>query len=462
VPAHFDDPDFLDPQALAAEEDRVFALCGDCRLCVKYCDTFPIVFDAIDAQSGGDDEIRTGEERLNPEQRRAAVEACFGCQACYTNCPYVPGKHEWDLDFPLLMLRAKAVHAQQKGVALKDRLLTDPDFAGRQAATPMNALANWSMAQGSIHRTFAEWALGIDRRKFMPRFERKGFTATPEGQAREASGSPEPGAADGARAAAPAEVDAGYTLFPSCTGQWNDHETPAALMDVMERAGIAVRAAYPGCCGMPALDVGDLDRARRMARKVVKGLLLEARAGRKLVIINPTCGLMIREEYKHLIPDEPGLEEVVEALTDSGTVLWSLAKAKKMDRDFTEKPTELVYHAACHLQRQQIGFKGRDVLRVFKGAKLTTADRCSCHDGTWAMKKEHFDDSLRIGKALFSVVESNPEATVVTECPLAALHIEQATGRKAVHPAVVIRDANTGELARHGGALQGSDDPEEP
>ena len=433
----YNHPDFLDAGKLITEQDRVFALCADCRLCVKYCDTFPIIFDAIDAQVG-EDGFRTGEESVTVQVRDQAVDACFGCQACYTNCPYTPGEHDWDIDFPLLMLRSKAVNAEQKGVTLRDRVLTDPDFAGSMSAGVFNSLANAAMKPGSIHRKAAEWALGIDRRKHMPAFATKGFSKTEQAKAANAL-------AEARTPTAPTEgaPPKDYLLFPSCTGEWNDHETPKAMLDLFEQAGCTTKTSYPGCCGMPALDTGDLERARKMARKVVKALLPEVRAGRTLVVTNPTCGLMIRNEYPELIPDEPGLDELLAATRDAGAVLFGLVKSKDLGRDFKAKPTDMVFHAPCHLQRSKVGFKGRDMLRIFKG-KITMADRCSCHDGTWAMKKDHFEDSLRIGRALFDVVESEADAVVMSECPLAALHIEQATGRKVHHPAVVLRDAYQG------------------
>ena len=441
----FDDPRFLDADDLVQEEDRVFSLCGDCRLCVKYCDSFPIIFDAIDRQSSGDDEIRTGLEVLSEEERTAAVDACFGCQLCYVQCPYTPDEgHEWDIDFPLLMLRAKAIRASQEGIPLLDQLLADPDRAGKMMGGSRAAISNRLMRAGSWTRRVGAWVAGIHAQKLLPSFSPVPFTETPEASS----------SSEHHHQASTADGIAEVVLFPACTGQWNDSSAAHAVLELFGRAHVRTKVEYPGCCGMPELDIGNLEGARQKARRVVKALAPLIREDRPLVVMNPTCRLMMRNKYPELIPDEPGIEAFAGAVTDEGSILFELVRSKRLDRSFGKVPEEVVYHAACHQQRQQTGFKGRDVLKVLK-APITTCDRCSCHDGTWSMKGENFESSQRLGKPLFDVVREHPSAEVVTECPLAALQIEQATGRKARHPAVVLNtayahqreDAQTKEVA---------------
>src|SRR5688572_282921 len=140
------EPVYWDAGALSKEVTRVFEVCHGCRMCFKYCDSFPTLFDLIDQRHDGD--VR----QLTEAETDVVVDQCFQCKLCEVQCPYTPrDKHEFQLDFPKLVHRYQAVRSKRYGVKLRDKLLGDPDAAGR-AARASFGLANLLNKVGLFRR----------------------------------------------------------------------------------------------------------------------------------------------------------------------------------------------------------------------------------------------------------------------------------------------------------------------
>jgi glycerol-3-phosphate dehydrogenase subunit C len=191
---------------------------------------------------------------------------------------------------------------------------------------------------------------------------------------------------------------------------------------------------------MPALDGGDVSFAQKQARKNVASMLPYIGRGYRIGVINPTCALMMRQEYPRLISDE-GVKEYAGAIADVHEILWALKRDGRFNRDFRSTPGRVAYHVPCHLKAQQIGLKSRDLMRIIPGAEVVTVDACSAHDGTWAMKKEFFELSMKWGDKAFSGMRDADAKVMATDCPLAAIQIEQAIGTRPFHPVEIIARA---------------------
>jgi Fe-S oxidoreductase len=404
---------YWDESGLHLEVQRVFEVCHGCRMCFKYCDSFPTLFQYIDEQHDGD------VSKLSDEQTAEVMGHCFQCKLCEVQCPYTPRDgHEFQLDFPKLVHRYNAHKRRREGATLRDRVLGDPDLAAGFARASLG-LAN-VMNRVGLHRWFLEKVLGIHRNKLLPDFARRTFESWAK---KRGLIKPEPGGE--------------AVLFQTCYVQHNEPEIGQDTVAVLERNGVDVRcASHLVCCGMPAWESGNIDELRRRAKVNLDRLEPFVDAGAKVLAINPTCSMMLRREYPELVAenDRARARKVAEAVSDPSEFLWSIRKEERFDDEFENPPGKVAYHAPCHLRAQAVGFKGRDLIRK-AGADIDTVMECCGHDGTYAMKAESYEASQRVGKKAFEGMGADSEATTwVTDCPLAALQFEQHAGKKALHP----------------------------
>jgi Fe-S oxidoreductase len=420
------DPRYSDGKDLRSEVERVFSLCADCRLCVKLCGSFPKMFDAIDGYCTEEKYAEVDTKKLKANDIDEVVDLCFQCKLCYIKCPYTPGDHEWAIDFPRLMTRAKAKRVKEKGVPLVDKLLGNPDLLGK-LGTATSALANW-MNESKLHRKFMQSLIGIHKDKKLPPFASKTFAAQFAAQRKASQGEP----------------TAKIAFFSTCYVNYNQPELGLDTLAVMARNNVEVAFAYEQCCGMPRWHNGDMDGAIEAAKANVAHLLRFVSEGRIVVATNPTCSQMIRVEYPRLLGTDDA-KKVASKTMDPMEFLARLAAEGKLDRNFKTAAGNVNYHMPCHLRAQNVGYKTRDVLSLLPNTKVNVVEECSGHDGTWAMKTENFKASLKWGgRAFQAMAEGDPEVTC-SDCPLAAIQIEQGTGRRPLNPMQILARSYRGE-----------------
>jgi glycerol-3-phosphate dehydrogenase subunit C len=419
-----EDPKYWEDDALDKEVERVFEICNGCRMCFKFCDSFPTLFSLVD-DAAHDGDVR----KLTQPEKQQVMDACFQCKLCEVQCPYTPrDKHEYQLDFPKLVHRFHAQHSRFTGVKLRDELLGNPDLlaaAGRASFGLANA-----MNKVTPHRVLMEKALGIHRQKLLPDFAQQTFERWAEKQ--------------GHMDVQPGEAE--VVLFQTCFVQNNAPEVGRDTLDVLTKNGVKT-ACVSGfkCCGMPAWEHGDLERVRAWAKTNLSLLMPYVDAGAKVLVINPTCSMMMRREWPELLAreDRDRAGRLAAAVRDPGEFLWSIRKEPRFSRDFKSTPGETVsYHAPCHLRAQHVGFKGRELIGYIPGVQqVKNVLECCGHDGTYAMKVEGFEPSARIGKKAFDEMKDNGAELWVTECPLAAIQFQQHAGKKPMHPMTVLARA---------------------
>jgi Fe-S oxidoreductase len=413
---------YWDAEALDKEVKRVFEVCHGCRMCFKFCDTFPDLFKLIDDKYDGDVRMVVGEER------QGLMDSCFQCKLCEVQCPYTPRDgHEFKLDFPKLVHRHQAQKARREGRTLREKVLGNPDGTAKlaRASLGMANVAN----RNALHRWFLEKVLGIHREKLLPDFAGQTFEAWAQREGHTEKG-----------------VGGEAVLFQTCYVQNNEPQIGKDTVDVFERNRVDLRCEKGlECCGMPAWESGDLEGLRKHAKANLDRLEPYVDAGAKVVAINPTCSMMLRREYPELVAteDRDRAKKVAAAIQDPGEFLWKIRKEERFNTDFLSTPGEKVsYHAPCHLRAQAVGFKGRDLLKKIPGVKPDTVIECCGHDGTYAMKLEGFVPAARIGKKAFDGMKGDPDAEVwATDCPLAAIQFQQHAGVKPMHPMSILAKA---------------------
>ncbi len=419
-------PDYLDDADLREEFTRVFDVCHGCRLCSHLCSAFPTLFGLIDGHDGSG--AAAGLTRAEQDQ---VVDECFQCKLCYLNCPYVPGRSELAIDFPRLMLRAAATRhaAGETGrrATLTTNLLARTDLMGK-LGTRATTIANVATAKpGSLVRKVVEKATGISSVRLLPPFARQRFTTWYRNRPRVRL----PGR------------QGKVAIFPTCLVEYHDPGIGHDLVKVYERNGIECSLVDgASCCGAPWLHSGDIDHFTKAAVRNVKALAAAVKAGNDVVVPQPTCSFVLRNDY----PDHVGGPDaaLVAAHTyDASEYLVRLQRGEGtgLDTEFRgDVPAEIAYHAPCHLRAQKVGLKSRDLLRL-TGARVTVVQQCSGIDGMWGLRAGNDRLSIPIGQKLAAELEKAGGDVVAGDCHLANTAIIEQTGRIPQHPLQVLARA---------------------
>jgi Fe-S oxidoreductase len=383
-----------------------------------------MLFDRMDVEAVDGDV-----DKLPAADIKEVVDLCYQCKLCFNHCPYTP-PHRWEVDFPRLMLRARAAQVRQSGVSLQDRMLGNADLVGK-LGTLAAPLSNW-VNELAVHRAFMQAIAGIHKQRNLPKFARPTFSSWFKGRRA-------PGAAAKALAAGGAPSGRKVALFATCSVEYYETPTGRAAVNVLEKNRVDVSLPPQRCCGMPYLDGGAVDEAKALIRDNVASLAAAVREGREIVVPGPTCSYMLKQEYPWL--DGSADAKLVAANTrDIFEYLAKLHAAGELDTNFTKPVGAVTYHVPCHLRAQNIGHKSADVLRAIPGASVDVVEKCSAVDGTWGFKKEYYELSMKLAKPLFDAVATGAPVAA-TDCPLAALQIEQGTGKKPKHPVEVLAAA---------------------
>lgn len=425
-PVEWRAPEFYDEARLLAEMERVFDICHGCRRCVNLCTAFPSLFDLVDASE------TLEVDGVEKSQFWKVVDQCYLCDMCYmTKCPYVP-PHPWNVDFPHLMLRAKAVKFRKRQVRFRDKLLSSTDAIGKLAAIPVVAQVVNAANGNAAARVVMEKTLGVHRARKLPPYS--------PGQFRRSAGASRPHPVrNGERT--PGKV----AVFATCYVNYNEPGIGNDLLAILDHNEIPyVIAEKEACCGMPKLELGDLEGVERLKAVNIPVLARLAREGYAVLTAIPSCTLMFKSELPLLFPDDGDVKAVSEAMFDPFEYLVMRNRDGLLKTDFANRLGKVSYHIPCHSRVQNMGQKTREALQLIPGTDVNTVERCSGHDGTWGVKSEFYDNSMKIGRPVFRQMAEGDPDYIASDCPIAGRHIEQGIGgtrAKKSHPLSLLRSA---------------------
>ena len=424
---------FYDSAALEKELERVFDICHGCRRCFNLCGSFPTLFDAVDATADG--EVHGVDKKVYWD----VVDNCYLCDMCFmTKCPYVP-PHPWNVDFPHLMLRAKAVRAKKEGIGLRAKVLAATDTVGAIAGIPVIVEIVNAVNHSAPGRALLDKVLGVDPGAPLPQY----YARTARARLKRLGTSARPMSVDQGRSAqATPETTGRVALFATCYGNRNEPALDEDLVAVFEHNGIEM-ALLPKerCCGMPRLELGDLEAVARLKEANIPQLAAAVAAGYDLVAPIPSCVLMFKQELPLMYPDEAAVKEVAAHIFDPFEYLMLRHAAGLMRTDFKGELGKVSYHVACHLRVQNLGLKTRDVLKLIPGTTVDVIERCSGHNGTYGVKKEFRAASVKIGRPVAQRIESARADHYSSDCPMAGHQIESILSEKRApqHPLKLLR-----------------------
>ncbi len=422
-------PLYFDEADVREELTRVYDLCHGCRLCFKFCTSFPTLFEMVDKHEDQD------AGRLTPAEQDQVVDECFQCKLCYINCPYIPELHEWNLDFPRLMLRADAMQHTNGIKSARDKATTQmmgrTDLLGTLATTTgpiANKVVNAEPGSG-IRKVVAK-ATGVSSTRLLPPYAKQRFSTwfkkRPKISLTKRQGK--------------------VTVFPTCLVEYQETGIGKDLVKVYERNGIECANTDAGCCGAPWLHSGNVKEFTKVAEKNVVTLAAEVRRGTDIVVPQPTCSYIIKKDYLDYVAD-PALradaELVAEHTYDAAEYLMQIHKGDdtSLDTEFRGETVEsITYHTPCHLRAQNIGFKSRDLMKL-TGAKVKLVQQCSGIDGMWGFRAGNEDISVPIAKKLGEQIDKAGGDIVAGDCHLANTAITEQTGRTPQHPLQVMARA---------------------
>ena len=420
-PINFEDPDFLNSEKLDAEMRRVFDICHGCRRCFNLCESFPKLFDMIDESENED------VESLSSDQFEPVVDACTLCDMCFmTKCPYVP-PHEFDLDFPHLMLRYRAAQKKLNKLPFIPAQLAQID-RNAKIGVILSSLINWvSNIKNNFFRKILEFVAGIDMRVKLPVYNSETFTNYFK------------------KNKYPINSDAPsknrkVVIYSTCFVNFNKKNTGVAALKVLKKNGVEVQEAYPGCCGMPFLEQADLPKVVEQAKKVSKDLLEWVEKGYQIITLTASCGLMLKFEWPLLLSNNENIKRLSKSVSDIDEYIVDIAQNEGLAEGLQEIDGGVTVHNACHARAQNMGIKARDMLKFIPNIKMDVVERCAGHGGTFGVMKGTHDLAVKVGRPTARQIKNKNNKYMASDCPLAGKHLKQLetdtniANDEALHP----------------------------
>ena len=426
-------PDYYNEDLAIHEMARIFDICHGCRRCVSLCGAFPTLFDLVD-------ESKTGEvDGVDQKDYWKVVDQCYLCDLCYmTKCPYVP-PHDFNLDFPHTMLRAKAIKFRQGAVGLGEKLLAATDVHGQFAGIPIvvqtvNAVNRTALARGML-----ESVLGVDKNAWLPALAAKKFRSdTPKAKSTQVK--------DGAKT--PGKV----AIFATCYINYNEPGIGLDLLKILDHNEVPYAIVEKEkCCGMPQLELGDFASVNASKEANIPVLARYAKDGFAILAAVPSCALMFKQEIPLMYPDDVDVQRVKEAMWDPFEYLMQRKRDGLLKTEFLVPLGNVSYQIPCHGRVQNIGKKTEEMLKMIPGTTVNTVERCSGHAGTFGVKKAHHQTAMKIGKPAFKAMARMKDGSqpdfISSDCPLGGHHIAQGFEVNALgapelqHPLSLVRKA---------------------
>jgi Fe-S oxidoreductase len=423
-------PEYYDEGKIQAEMERVFDICHGCRRCVSLCNAFPTLFDLID-------EGPTGElDGVPKEKFQGVVDNCYLCDMCYmVKCPYVP-PHPWNVDFPHLMLRAKANEFRTGKLkhAVRDRVLSSTDRNGKLATIPVVVHMVNASARSKPLRALGEKVMAIDKDAWVPAYSPRPFR-------RNAADSKPYPVKDGERT--PGKV----AIFATCYVNYNEPGIGHDLVKILDHNEVPyVIAEKEACCGMPKLEQGDLESVAALKEKNIPVLAKLAREGYAIVTPVPSCTLMFKQEIPLMFPEDEDVKAVRDAMFDPFEYLMARKRDGLLKTEFPRALGKVAYHIPCHTRVQKMGPRTREALESVPGTEVLVIERCSGHAGTYGVKAEFHETALKIGRPVFRQIAEFAPDYFASDCELAGHHIADGLGEnkgkaQLKHPITLLRMA---------------------
>jgi Fe-S oxidoreductase len=333
------------------------------------------------------------------------------------------------------MLRAKAIQYKTGKMKFRDKLLTSTELVGTLSSIPVVVHFVNAATKNGPARAVLQKVLGVHSFRELPDFDSANFRS----QGLPSYNHP---VRDGAKS--PGKV----AVFSTCYVNYNEPGIGHDLLKLLDHNEIPYRIVQgETCCGMPKLELGDLETVEKYKERNIPLMHELAQAGYAIVTPVPSCTLMFKSEIPLLFPEDARCKAVSEAMYDPFEYFVLRNKDGLLKTDFKVPLGKVSYHIPCHSRVQNVGRKTEEMLKM-TGATVNTVERCAGHDGTWGVKEEYYELSMKIGKPVFKAMAKDEPDYISSDCAIAGRHILQgmneagSAGRKEKqHPLTLLRIA---------------------
>ena len=407
-PLDFNSKDFLNEKKLDQEMRRIFDVCHGCRRCFNLCDSFPQLFEMIDASENED------VKSLSSHQFPKVVDACTLCDMCFmTKCPYVP-PHEFNIDFPHLMLRYRMFQKKQGKLKRIPSQLARMDRNAKIGVFFSGIINFFTSMKNSFFRKILEIFTGIDKRANLPKYNNQTLIDYAKKKYNSVNSS---APAFGRKA----------VIYSTCFVNYNKKSTGIAAIKVLEKNGVQIENIYPGCCGMPYLEQADLEKVSKQAKKIAKDLLPWIHKGYDIITLTASCGLMLKFEWPLLLHDDENIKKLSKHTKDIDEYIVDISKQEGLTQGLTEIDGGVTVHHACHARAQNMGNKAKEMLKLIPNIKIDVVERCAGHGGTFGVMKQTHDIAIKVGKPTAKQIKNKKNKYMASDCPLAGKHLDKLT-----------------------------------
>ena len=353
-----------------------------------------------------------GPDAMTSDAMAETMKLCVSCKACKRECPV-------GIDMARMKIEVTAARAARHGVPLHDKLIAYlPAYA--PLASKLASLSNilqsaWRHVpglSGLISRVS-----GFTTRRSLPRWHANAFRVGEIGSAPTGNGVP-------------------VVLFADTFNRYFEPENLRAAVRVLRAAGYDVFSPAPAegrplCCGRTYLSAGMVDAARAEAERLVAALHPLARSGVRIVGLEPSCTLALRDEIPALLASAQA-NEVAEATMTFAELL----AADRPDLPLATTGGAVKLHGHCHQKAFDLVKPAEAVLRDLAGAEVETIETSCCGmAGAFGYGRETYDVSIRMAEAalLPAVRAADADTAIVADGTSCRCQIEDGSGREAHH-----------------------------
>ena len=398
-------PEYLNEEALDAEMRRQFEVCHSCRRCFNLCESFPTLFDLIDESKNED------LESVDSKEFSKVVDKCTLCDMCFmTKCPYVP-PHEFNIDFPHLMLRYRTLQKTKGQLNKVPQELAKID-RNAKIASIAPSIANWgSDKKNLMTRKPLQTLTGIDQNAELPKFEKKTYIQKSKDITKDIN---KDAPAFGRKVA----------IYSTCYVNYNNTSVGIAAENVLLHNGVEVKPVYPGCCGMPYLEQAQHEKVVKQSELVSNELCKLIDDGYDIVTLTASCGLMLKFEWPLLNPENEKIKKLSKHTYDIDQYISDISKKEGLTKGLSQVDGGITVHNSCHARAQNMGNKALEMLKNIPETKVDVVERCAGHGGTFGVMKDTRKAAVKYGRTTARQIKNKKTKYVVSECPLASKHLD--------------------------------------
>ena len=391
-----------------------FEQCLKCTVCTVYCPMVAVNPDYPGPKQAGPDGERY---RLkNPVFYDDALDLCLNCKRCEVACPS-------NVKIGDIIQSARLKYSSKKP-KLRDFILANTDLMGTMAST-MAPVVNFTLGLKPV-KAVMDGVLAVDHHRTFPKYAGQRFETWFKRYALKKQ----------------EEYTKKVSYFHGCYANYNNPKLAKDFVKIMNAIGYGVNLLEKEkCCGVALISNGFKNQAIKQANLNLGSIRKAVGRGEPVLTTSSTCTFTMRDEYAHILElDNSDVRSSIALATKFIFELVDAGKVKLVFKDDYRK--RIAYHTPCHMEKLGWAIYSTSLVKMIPGVDFNMLDsQCCGIAGTYGFKKEHYEDSQKIGESLFRQIRGLNLDMVATDCETCKWQIEMSTGVQVENPISIIADA---------------------